>query len=271
MSELAVIIPYFNAEKTLPKVLDGLAKATYKPDIFLADDASNKSPADIIQNYQKMLNITLISRSHNGGQAAAINSCLKQILNLDYPFIAINDADDVSHPERFAKQIAFMQTHNLDLCGTYAAIIHPDTQAKRYTLIHPDKHENILKGMFYNSCFVHPSVMFKRHVFEKTGLYNEQYRSAADYELFTRICRQGSLKVGNLPEELVDYYIGTQNTSVKKRQQQTLNRLKTQLRFFRPLNVHAYLGVGRTLMALLLPASLLFYLKSKFKRSSFFS
>ena len=261
MPELAVIIPYFNNEKTLPMVLDGLACSTTKPDVFIADDASHLPPTDIIKNYAHKLDIKLITRTKNGGQAAAINSCLREILQQDYRFIALNDADDVSHPERFSRQMDYLEIHALDLCGTAANVIHPETQRLRFIISHPQTHNAIATAIYYNSSFVHPSIMFRRTLIDKVGLYNETYKTAADFEFFYRVQQDNHLKMGNMPDILMDYYLGTHNISVQKRRTQTLNRLCTQLHFFTPTNIHSYLGVVRTLLALLLPFSLLNKLK----------
>ena len=62
----------------------------------------------------------------------------------------------------------------------------------------------------------HPTLYLKKEVYERYGLYKEDYRCAADYEFMVRILKDGNTKLAYIPQELIAmYYGGTSNSSLK--------------------------------------------------------
>ena len=61
----------------------------------------------------------------------------------------------------------------------------------------------------------HPSLYLRRSVYDKYGLYKTDYKIAADYEFMVRILKDGSLKLGYIPDTLISmYYGGTSSSSL---------------------------------------------------------
>ena len=114
------------------------------------------------------------------------------------------DADDISMPERFVKQIAFMNSHpDIDCLGTWA--IEIDDDGKEYFRKKmPITHEECLELFKKRDCMIHPTVMFRRSYFEKAGLYPEDTYFGEDTMMWAKGFKSGC-KFANVPEYLFKF------------------------------------------------------------------
>ncbi len=203
----------YNGEGFLRETIDSILNQTYKDFKFLIiDNASTDSSREIIRSYDNS-RIELVALPENIGQIPALNKGLDMI---DTPLVARMDADDISLPRRFERQVAFMESHpEVGVCGTYAAAFN----GKKETLWkHPVHHADIKVRLLFECCLVHPSVMIRKDLFDKYELrYNEQIGHSEDWELWQRSGRLFNL--ANIPEVLVRYRVHGQSVS-----RQTLNR-----------------------------------------------
>jgi glycosyltransferase involved in cell wall biosynthesis len=117
-------------------------------------------------------------------------------------YIARMDADDISMPDRMEKQIKFVQDNNLTACGTWAEAID-NSGNKIKDMKYPLTSEKIKTFTLLHNSFIHPSVIFRKDIFEKVGGYNMFFKHIEDYELWTRIVFK--YKTGNIQEELLKY------------------------------------------------------------------
>ncbi len=138
-----------------------------------------------------------------------INSGLPLALNLSIlaghtRYYARMDSDDIAHPERLARQTAFLdQNPRVDIVGTGAIEFMEDPHREKGILKQmPSDQAGIRKMFHYRDPFVHPSVMFRRSVFARTGLYDPRFRTNQDTELWARALKCG-VGVANLPEPLL--------------------------------------------------------------------
>jgi glycosyltransferase involved in cell wall biosynthesis len=119
----------------------------------------------------------------------------------DTPFIARMDADDISHPARFEKQIAFLnQNRDIGLVGCNGRYIN--AVGNRYFDWNvPLHHEEIIKTMMRKqNAIAHPSILFRAEAIKPYGGYDGRYFPCEDYELFLRI--GDKIRLANLPERL---------------------------------------------------------------------
>jgi glycosyltransferase involved in cell wall biosynthesis len=106
-------------------------------------------------------------------------------------FIARQDADDWSEPERFSRQIDFLWGHpEIALAGTDAQLHRADGRALwRLTL--PRTSEELAPAFIRGNPFVHGSTMFRRDLAVEIGGYREQFPCAQDYDFFWRLMERG--------------------------------------------------------------------------------
>jgi glycosyltransferase involved in cell wall biosynthesis len=197
-------------------------------EIHLIQDGSvSKTLQELIKEYTTTYpHIKNLLISQNMGLAHALNV---SILNSSSKYYARMDSDDISHPERLSKQIDFLENNlDIDILGTYAFVFEDEIPNENCSIrIMPLRDKEIHDLFHYQNPLIHPSVMFRRSVFAKTGLYNIEFRSECDLELWARALK---MKVGisNLSEPLLYY----RNTGVIARRSAALGQqIKARYRY----------------------------------------
>lgn len=133
------------------------------------------------------------------------------------PFVARMDADDVSHPERLAMQLAFMQAHK-DVAVLGSAYFLIDPQGEVITNVEvPETDSEIRKSLRFSNPICHPSVMVRRDIVLKAGAYLGG-RNAEDYDLWVRLAMDRRWRFANLPEPLLSYNVSPDGAARRSRQ-----------------------------------------------------
>ncbi|GAB4517778.1 MAG: hypothetical protein Tsb0013_22010 [Phycisphaerales bacterium] len=137
-------------------------------------------------------NRTTLSESLNEG----LSTCTT-------PFVARQDADDVSHPERFAMQAQHLERDpSLALVGTWARRVTPDGDVLEH--ITPPTDPGTLRwSVLVENPIVHGSVMMRRDAILDVGGYDPSLTCAQDHELWIRVAERAP--IANLPEPLYDH------------------------------------------------------------------
>ena len=240
----------YNAEKTIAQAINSLLHGNHPCKIYIVDDASRVPVSDVIRA-QDASRVEIIRLDRNAGPAGARNAGLARILANGHEFVAIMDADDVSHPDRLLKQVAFLQRNpNIATCGCWERVIDEASQFVSFASMPCDPAE-IRNRLFIKMCVSHPALMARAAVFKEVGLYRQTYHAAEDYELVRRIAARHD--VANVPEYLLDYRISLGGMSARHRPRQLFDRLRIQLEYFDPLKWQAWYGVARTAVQIVLP------------------
>ena len=197
------------ANDTLSKVqeaVDSLLNQTYSSfDLYIVCDGPiEHDVASYIFNLSKE-QVFIHTREKNLGLACSLNNLLNIILKKEDSFyIARMDADDISMPERFERQIAFMESHpDIDCVGTWAIEIDNDGN-EYFRKKMPVTHEECFELFKKRDCMIHPTVMFRRSYFEKAGLYPEDTYFGEDTMMWANGFKSGC-KFANLPEYLFKF------------------------------------------------------------------
>jgi glycosyltransferase involved in cell wall biosynthesis len=250
--ELAVLMTAYNAEKTIRRALDSLARNSEPFDLLIVDDCSRRPLAEFLGPVED--GVEIIRPDANLGVAGAKNFGLKRLLAKPYEFVAMMDADDISHPERLAKQMAFLKSHReVAVVGAWARFFDENTREVVYHFRPPCESGEICEALFLNSCIMHPTWMMRTQALRDCGLYSTSYPAAEDYELLRRISKRYDL--ANLPEFLLEYSLSMSGISLKNRRRQLFDRLRIQAKYFDPGQAKAWLGVARTLAMFAIPRS----------------
>jgi len=121
--------------------------------------------------------------------------------------VARMDGDDICHPARLEKQVAFMVAHpDVSVCGTQLEVIDGNGRTLGYRR-YPTSHEAIISAMRRYSPLAQPSVIYRKAEILRVGDYQyTSYVSNEDYELWCRLATRGAV-FANLDEALVRYRI----------------------------------------------------------------
>lgn len=207
---VSVIIPIYNAAKWLAQALFSVAKQKDSClEIIAIDDGSNDESLEIAQRAGKTFEVFKVLRNDkNLGIVASLNRGLDTAQGR---FIARMDADDICHPARFIRQVAFLEQTGIDLCGSWFTEFG---QGLSRTVRWPHEEPALRAAMLFQNTICHPTVMARREVFEKFR-YREEYRLAEDYDLFARASAE--FRIANVPESLLRYRRHAQQATQARR------------------------------------------------------
>ncbi|KLU02671.1 glycosyl transferase family 2 [Rhodopirellula islandica] len=208
--KISVLLPVFNAKKTVGETIDSILGQTEANFEFLIlDDGSTDGSCDVaLQAAQNDSRVQLIRQS-NAGMAVSLNRLIDQSRG---QYLARIDADDVAEPTRFATQVAYLDAHP-DCVLVGSAVLNIDGEGDPYGVtILPADHDAIETRLLSGAGGVmHPSTMLRREAVIQTGGFALNYPVAEDQDLWLRLARIGRL--ANLPEPLTRYRVHPQNMS----------------------------------------------------------
>ena len=226
----------------------------------------SESPNILIKNYLNNLTlnnskIKVLTPSFKRGLASALNL---GILFSKAKYIARADADDFQIKDRLTVQFDFLERHpEIDVLGSSVNIVDREFKFLRFKR-YPETHESIQRISTIISPLCHPSVMFRRSVIEKYGMYDESYEAAEDYELWLRWIKSG-VKFHNLPFALVNYSVS--DISRRSRKHWKYN-FKAKLKHFSlTYPLRRLLGIFIVLFLYLSPQILLSFLYSYYTKA----
>lgn len=200
---VSVVLPAYNAELYIKESIDSILAQTFTNfELIVLNDGSTDKTEDIILSYQDN-RIVYVKNEQNLGLIRTLN---KGIALAKGKYIARMDADDISFPNRFAKQVGFLEEHpDYVICGTSAYRFNEDFSHKKVFNV-PIDDENIRVRLFFNNAFIHPSVMFRTETIRTHNLsFNENYKYAEDYYFWMDLLQHG--KGFNLKEKLLYYRV----------------------------------------------------------------
>lgn len=204
---IAVLLPFRNAAGTLDAAIASMAAQSFTDwELLLIDNASTDDSPAIAQRWADSDPRIKVLREFRIGIAHALNTGLAQASG---KYIARMDADDVSHPERLAKQVAYLGAHpEIGVLGTRTAFVTTVEKSSgmrwfvdwQNALLTP--HEHYVKR-FVDAPLAHPTVMFRRELVERHGGYDTG-PLPEDHELWLRWMDAG-VRFAKLPEELLTW------------------------------------------------------------------
>ena len=218
MVPISVVMPVFNtAEEYLKEAVDSILGQTFEEfEYIILDDGSDRQETT---DYLASLDdprIRIIRNPENIGITKTLNIGLREAKG---KYIVRMDSDDISLPDRFEKQFAFMEAHpDAFLCGTQKQCFgNRSFIRKRYI---DDRDLFRIRLLFYNAGPAHPTVMYRRQFMIEDDLwYDESLKYAQDYGMWVDASNAG-VNLYCLEEVLVLYRLHEEQVSVAKRDEQ---------------------------------------------------
>lgn len=201
MPFFSVIIPAYNRYQLLKRAIDSVLNQTFRDfELVVVDDGSTDETPGVATEYEGR--ITYI-RQDNGGVSKARNRGIHLARS---PYIAFLDSDDVWFPEKLNEQCSYLNS-NPDV------LIHQTDELwiRNGKRINPMKKHMKREGTIFleslDRCMISPSsVVMKRDLFDRFGLFDEDLPVCEDYDLWLRIAAEE--RVGLIEKKLIAKYGG---------------------------------------------------------------
>ena len=199
---VSVLMSVYNGAPTLEKAAASVLAQTYRDlELILCDDASTDDTWRIMQRIAAQdARVTIFQNKTNRGLGASLNECLSRAGG---EYIARQDADDVSDPDRIERTTDFLLSSGAPYAACGVRVF--DDGGVWSTRQYPQK---ITKHIIaQKNPFFHPTMVFRRAVLEGAGGYSEtpETRRTEDYDLVMRLAAEGVIGE-NLPEILYSVY-----------------------------------------------------------------
>jgi hypothetical protein len=195
--KVSVVMAVYNGERYVRQAVESVLAQTFRDfEFIILDDGSTDGTLGILREFDDP-RIRIIRNERNEG----LTRCLiKGCGEARGKYVARMDADDVSYPERFKKQVEFLEANEeYALVGTWCEYIDSDGRARK-VCGYPCSDEAIREDIWVYNPFAHASIMFVREAIEKSGGYRELFRYSQDYDLWFRVLEK--YKGANLGERL---------------------------------------------------------------------
>ena len=220
---LSVLMPVFNSELFVAEAIESILKQTFKDFEFLIlDDASTDKSLEIIKNYEsKDSRIKVYQNEKNLGVVESRN----KLINLSKgKYIAWLDSDDIALPNRFEKQIKFLEDHpEIGLVGAFPIIIDEFGNKIGKWSFETDP-QKLKIELFFHSPFLTSSVVIRKSALPQ-NFYDSKFPVAEDFDLYSKISEHSD--TANIPEFLVKYRINSKGLS--KTNSEKMERLSIQV------------------------------------------
>jgi GT2 family glycosyltransferase len=265
---VAVLLPVYNPTQELEATLESLRAQSVPFHLFLVDDGSK-----FHTDYEKLstgLKTTILRLPENLGITGAMNAGLAEISKGSYRYVARIDSGDFCKPERFAKQLEYLDKHaDIAILGSYVELRQLDENdvlmSTRIWRV-PLSPDSCRKYMYFNLPVSHPALMLRFEVFEKLKGYSDAFPAAEDFDLMWRATKAG-FNISNLDEILLVKAETPNSISQKRRHLQIHSRLRIQWANRDLSNPNSVFGMMRSLITLVAPAKAIHTAKKLLARS----
>lgn len=189
-AKISILMGIYNCAKTLPEAIDSLLAQTYTHwKLIMCDDGSSDDTYKVAQQYAEKHpeKIVLIKNKQNMGLNYTLNHCLKYA---DTEYIARMDGDDISLPQRFEKQVEFLENNPKYAIVSCSMIYFDENGDFRTGKTYGEPNiNNIAKG----TPFCHAPCLVRAEAYHAVGGYavDEKRLRVEDWDLWVRMYEKG--------------------------------------------------------------------------------
>lgn len=204
---ISVVIPLYNKEKSIAQTLKSVLAQTYTDyEIIVVDDGSTDNSFEVVRSAIQPLthssHIRLISKD-NGGVSSARNRGIQEAKG---EYIALLDADDQLDKDYLAEQMRMINDFPAAaMWGINFAELNHGKLIRRLETDLPDGYRGYVENYFQmpkriSDLFCSSSVVIRREVFDKVGMFDERIKYSEDSDMWFRI-------IANYPVAFYDQYM----------------------------------------------------------------
>lgn len=248
MPKISVIMGIYNCSDTLEEAIESLLNQTYSDyEIIMCDDGSSDETYEKAKEYEHKYpnKIRVLKNEFNLGLNKTLNRCLKEAKG---EYIARMDGDDISLPERFQKEVDFLDRHpEFAIVSSPMIYFGENGDWKSGKAIEYPKKKDFIK---HSPFFCHAPCMVRKEAYEAVKGYSEDPRTLRfeDCHLWYKMYSKG-YKGYNFQEPL--YKMRDDRNAFKRRTLKSrMNAVYVKYVGFKMLHMpwYTYLYIIRTLI-----------------------
>ncbi len=214
---VSVVMVIRDVERYLPEAIESILDQTFRDfEFIIVDFGSIDRSMDIAAGYAVRDGRVKLSKiSPCSYIEAKIAACSLP----EGRYIAIQDADDVSLPDRLQLEVEFLEDHpQVGLLGGAVHTIDAQGCLVDRTVDYPTEDWEIRSELRVRNTFWHPTVLMRKEAFVRAGGYRAVSSPSDDYDLWLRISEH--YQCANLKQKVLNYRIHPQQLSFRKRKDQ---------------------------------------------------
>lgn len=204
MSKIDILMSVYNCERYINDTINSILNQTFTDfRVIIVDDGSSDRTGDICKQFVAKDRRVEYYHQGNAGIVAALNHGLQYC---SAPFIARHDGDDISYPDRFEKELTYLEA-NPDCVAVSSVARHIDENGIPCGTISTRKDISAADCWSIPAAepyLLQPMLMMRRTALDTAGGYRN-LSVAEDADLMWRLNRIGSMHI--LPESLGDYRV----------------------------------------------------------------
>lgn len=208
---VSVIMSVSSVGKLLEETIRSILDQSFDSLEFIIVNDGDAQEIRILTDYITDPRLVVLNQPWQG-----LTKSLNDALQVSHgKYIARTDADDFSYPDRFKKQIEFLENNpNVGLLGT--AIIEETTEGDSISeVIFPTGNAELKSSLQFQNQFCHGTVMFRKICLSEVGPYRNEFLKAQDYDLWLRIADK--FELANLPDVLYKRRVEKNSISIASR------------------------------------------------------
>jgi glycosyltransferase EpsE len=226
---VSVVSTVYNGEPFFDRAIPGILAQTYQDfEFIIVDDGSTDRTADLLREVAARDSRVRVFTPGRLGPAGASNYGAARARG---EFVARQDFDDVSYPDRLRLQVARLEAEPaLGVVGGSYLLVDED-RSERYIRVLPQDHRSIIRTMARRIPLAHTLATFRRKAWEDAGGYPE-VNNLIDLRFWLRVAKKG-WEFANLPDVIGEHYVYQDSFFVSSRpyleRQRDLARVQTEI------------------------------------------
>ena len=217
---VSIIIPSYNRAYCLQKAIDSVLSQTYPYfELIVVDDGSEDNTGNLVENYNSDI---VFIRQENKGPAAARNRGVKAAR---YELLAFLDSDDWFAENKLEVQVRAMQEKPAYLISHTQEIWYRNGSILNQKIRHRKNSGDIFNQSLELCAVGMSTVLMYRKIFERFGLFDEEFPCCEDYEFWLRVSAEQDFLLVDQPLTLKD---GGRNDQLSSLYRQGMDKFRIQ-------------------------------------------
>ena len=223
---VTVIMANYNTPiKYLKESIDSVLNQSHSNfELIIVDDCSTDDSFECIKNFSDE-RIVVLRNDENKGPAYTRNRGLEIAQG---KYIAVMDSDDISEPNRFEKQVEYMEAHpEVIVCASWAKVFGEEMRnSYLFDPSLPDQETFRISLLFGDNYIANPTVMINHRILKQSRIrYIDEYIAAQDYRMWIDCVQWGEFAM--ICEPLVKRRM--QNKSITKSKGEVQQRFRWKI------------------------------------------